>query len=792
MKSGVFGSGGEKRGLCRAFLGGKVRFTRMLFIYLASNAFCLGNAQALSLRCSGLIGDRSSTAETWSGTFWVDGGAKRWSGKLENVKSISGEAMDLELQGTLDGIKLVGWADKGVGVEVFWAGGESIAGTLIGPEGKLSFSGKCEVDVDTVVGALGTFSGELPPEEAWPERYRKVVPDSALDPVKNPREFFCSLRGTTAEEVGSIGLLMAIEANCPRDFGLAGGGGSRACDVGPPESNPPAPPSVAGALVNVISRSLQQWPHITQSEVSASVLPPRTGLDQGIVAAAFSDLTAYLDVSWDRGQGGVGFAWSRDGTRTFEQNPQQLAFTLPRRPGDNTVRSVSITDPAMSARLMGPSSLEAAAMDLTIIVLEFGIARVPGVMVTQAPPANKGALSFMGIGVNVGSRGVVDKPWFASGNRRSEARLGYLCFTGIRSGTPPNYKIYLAEVPMEYDPQRQQEVVAQRVDEVVSTSAGAPDLVQGCQVAEAPDGKVWLSWWERTAGQSRIRVRWYDPSRGSFGPVFDASGAFVAPEDATASQDCQRPALKGHIRYLPFPSMALDPVDGRIYIAYAVRDPNPPHLSRIVVARSTDGGATWVRWMVDDAGSGDRFMPALAVSAFRTVRVMWYDRRNDPNNLNIDVYYDTGVGWSTDARLTMASFGVPRLLPNFDCQMIGNTREGAADCYMGDYNSVSPGPFDSSQAHDFLHAWGDNSLKFYDPDLGQDVPDPDVRATRTGGVPHRSRRGGTAVRRAAVALGGVAIGGRSLLLSANAAKGVRLTRKLVWFWEDVRQVALLT
>lgn len=616
-----------------------------------------------------------------------------------------------------------------------------IFGTVQQPSGKASIVGKCEPDVDSVAGALGVFPGQLPLEEAYPEK-QIGLPEAGKHTAKDPSGFDCSFRGTKAWEVGGLALRAAIAGNCAArslpstlagegDFSAAGG--PVACDVGPPVSNPPSPPSVAGSLVNVVSRSLQQWPHITQSEPSVAVR--RAGsADQGVVMVGFNDTTALWLVGPNQGQAGVGFAWSADRTRSFQQNPGQLALTLAPRPGP-TVRSVSWSDPAFVHDDRGRRFL-ASAMDLTLYVVPWGIAVANGLMLVREVAASP--YEFNGIGVRTPAGLRVDKPWFApwTVNPPDNSR-GFLCYLAI-GGEPPRYQIQLADVPTWWSESSGEIVPFRSVP--VSDPLQEPNVVQGCQVAQGPDGLVWVSWWQQVSGISTIRIRSFDPSSGILGPIKNVSDPFEAPSDPSATAACGRTALNGFVRYLPFPSMALDPVDGRIYIAYARKDTSPPYLSRIYVARSTDRGDTWVHWKVDDDGPGDRFMPAIAVSATRVPRVMWYDRRNDPENLNVDVYYDTGPGWSTDQRLTSASFGVPRLLPNFDCSDLSQPFR-VNDCYMGDYNSVSPGPLDSSSAWEFVHAWGDNSLKFWDPDTQQDVPDPDVRAINTSGchvAPHPS------------------------------------------------------
>ncbi|MCX8071258.1 MAG: hypothetical protein N3C12_02235 [Candidatus Binatia bacterium] len=149
------------------------------------------------------------------------------------------------MEGALHGPQLSGTVKSGSGdqppLEVAaWWSGDRMRGTLATPGGKQPLWAKCEAAGDSTTGALGTFSGELPPEEPWPEKYRQPSAKAPSDDsVKDPRAFYCALRHSRAAEVGSLGLLQAIEANCPNDFSVAGGGGSGACHVGPPEFNPP-------------------------------------------------------------------------------------------------------------------------------------------------------------------------------------------------------------------------------------------------------------------------------------------------------------------------------------------------------------------------------------------------------------------------------------------------------------------------------------------------------------------------------------------------------------------------
>ncbi len=249
--------------------------------------------------------------------------------------------------------------------------------------------------------------------------------------------------------------------------------------------------------------------------------------------------------------------------------------------------------------------------------------------------------------------------------------------------------------------------------------------VQGATPAVGPNGEVyvlWLSFGQR----SELKIRKSLDGGVSFEPE-----RIVAPfrisSDPTASQNCGRRALKGNIRYLELPSLAVDhsslPTRGTLYVTYSSAPEGTSDIADVFLVRSTDGGETWSAPLRvnDDQTQSDQFQPAVAIAKDGTVGLMFYDRRLDPENLTIDVFMtrstDGGQTFESNVRVTDRSFPVPPTAingRNFD-----NLR---SICYMGDYNQMA-----ADEAFFYL-VWGDNRAtlfteRFPAPD-GR--PDPNV------------------------------------------------------------------
>lgn len=223
--------------------------------------------------------------------------------------------------------------------------------------------------------------------------------------------------------------------------------------------------------------------------------------------------------------------------------------------------------------------------------------------------------------------------------------------------------------------------------------------VLGAWPAVAPNGDVFVTWLLYTGFPTGpITIEVYRSTNGglSYFPVTSPLVNAVSPRDAAASATCNRPSLKGNLRYIASPQLAIDN-SGVLHMVYSY-DPdgfNVGDVSNVYYRRSTDSGTTWgteVR-LNDDATTRDQYFPTVQVNG-STVITTWYDRRLDTNNLLQDYYkrvsYDGGLTWMPSVRLSDSSSSIV-LNPNL------------ATCYHGDYDQSLVG-LDNSE----IAQWSDD------------------------------------------------------------------------------------
>lgn len=109
------------------------------------------------------------------------------------------------------------------------------------------------------------------------------------------------------------------------------------------------------------------------------------------------------------------------------------------------------------------------------------------------------------------------------------------------------------------------------------------------------------------------------------------------------------------------------PHDGSVYLAWndlnATTDPDPANNhSRIVVARTRNGGQTWqtsIPHSTTDVATVDRFHPWIAVDEVGAVHVAFYDTRHSPDRTGVDFYYtfsqNGGQTWEEPRRVSQAT-----------------------------------------------------------------------------------------------------------------------------------------
>ncbi len=206
--------------------------------------------------------------------------------------------------------------------------------------------------------------------------------------------------------------------------------------------------------------------------------------------------------------------------------------------------------------------------------------------------------------------------------------------------------------------------------------------VQGVWPTVAPNGDVYAAWVrDRSSGPIDIEVTRSTDGGVTFTRVSNPITDEVIPRDAAATSSCGRVALRGNIRYLPSPQIVVGP-DGVVHVVYSY-DPdglNSGDVVDVFYRRSTDSGATWdpeVR-LNDDATTNDQFYPTVSVGTGNIVSAAWYDRREDPDNMEFKYYhrfsYDGGVTWEPSEAVSDEASPV-YLDPDL------------ATCYHGDYDT---------------------------------------------------------------------------------------------------------
>lgn len=319
----------------------------------------------------------------------------------------------------------------------------------------------------------------------------------------------------------------------------------------------------------------------------------------------------------------------------------------------------------------------------------------------------------------------------------------------------------------------------------------APGAVtQGSFPAVGPNGEVYVAWEDfGTPGggftDRSIRIRRSDDGGVTFGPeVTIASVSRIGALTQCGPPGFQlliRETLNGALRTHEFPSIGVDTSlgshGGNVYAVWN-SDPDGagPDMSDVFLSRSADKGVTWsvpVR-LNDDPTTNDNFFPFVSVAPDGTVAAMWYDRRLDLDNFNIDVFKalstDGGQTFGPNIRVTDVSFAVPPI--NGQPTFSGNFDPIVAPCYMGEYNHMA------ADRSSFYLAWGDNRNTVTSIAYPDGRPDPDVFFEKQPVVAVARPVGGVAMPVNKLELLGPWLG-LAFVVAIIAAKAVTLKRRRV-------------
>lgn len=221
---------------------------------------------------------------------------------------------------------------------------------------------------------------------------------------------------------------------------------------------------------------------------------------------------------------------------------------------------------------------------------------------------------------------------------------------------------------------------------IISGATNAREI--GCQIAIAPSGRVYVSFFvyaltspaeaPYVTGIGQY-ITWSDDHGVTFVPPIKAASVHPVPSHLQAADNFRNESL---------PAMALSPDDSSVYITWA--DENMyagGQDADILLAKGTlTAGVpvfgTPIRVNQDPKADGkDQFQPQIAVTASGQVDISYFDRRNDPKDFFIDTYLsrsnDSGATWN-DTRVTQF-MSDPRINPPID---------GAGNYFYGDYQGL--------------------------------------------------------------------------------------------------------
>jgi len=234
------------------------------------------------------------------------------------------------------------------------------------------------------------------------------------------------------------------------------------------------------------------------------------------------------------------------------------------------------------------------------------------------------------------------------------------------------------------------------------------DATQGVIPAVGPDGTLYVATPYIDVMSGPI------PTRLLITSSTDAGKTWTTPVLIATIHDISGPFPPEKYRNLSLPAFACDSRTGQLYLTWSDKGPRD---ADILFTTSKDHGQTWstpLRVNDDPIGNGaNQFQPQMAVAPNGVVSISFFDTRNDPRHLLIDVYLaqsvDHGTSFLKNLRVTTQSWdpAIDAPTDEYGSQFIGDyqglavddhfahpfwndTRTGAQEIFTAAIPSVQP------------------------------------------------------------------------------------------------------
>jgi len=234
------------------------------------------------------------------------------------------------------------------------------------------------------------------------------------------------------------------------------------------------------------------------------------------------------------------------------------------------------------------------------------------------------------------------------------------------------------------------------------------DATQGAIPAVGPDGTLYVATPYIDVMGGPI------PTRLLVTSSTDAGKTWTTPVLIATIHDISGPFPPEKYRNLSLPAFTCDSRTGQLYLTWSDKGTRD---ADILFSTSKDHGQTWstpIRVNDDPPGNGaNQFQPQMAVAPDGVVSISFFDTRNDPRHVLIDVYLaqsvDHGTSFLKNLRVTTQSWdpAVDAPVDDYGSQFIGDyqglavddhfahpfwndTRTGAQEIFTAAVPSVQP------------------------------------------------------------------------------------------------------